>query len=90
MPVIEHDVHESTRIGSDHRYGCFDHVREDGYFAPARIEFANGFKVTSAWVQDRTSKECRFDFSLTDPSCTGCKHRGSGEEYARKINETAQ
>lgn len=31
------------------------------------------------------SDRCRFDLSLTDPSCTDCQHRGKGENYDSMI-----
>jgi hypothetical protein len=35
----------------------------------------------------RHSTECRFDMSLSDPACTGCEWRGSGEDYDQSVRK---
>ena len=75
MPVLDHEVHESVKIDSNARYGCFNRKPyADSYIA-------NGRDI----VPYRMSRECRFDMSLTDVMCEGCKHRGSGEAYNEMI-----
>jgi len=87
MPVLDHEVHESTKIDSTARYGC--HNRKPysyGYFAPDRIYRPDGsFYVVQTFMKYDMSRECRFDMSLTDPMCEECKHRGSGEAYNASI-----
>ncbi len=78
MPVIDHETHESTRIGSDYRYGCWNKPRPvtgvSVYSFPHEYPF-------------RHSTECRFDMSLSDPACTGCEWRGSGEAYDQSVRK---
>lgn len=38
-------------------------------------------------LNHRMSNRCRFDLSLSDPSCTGCQHRGKGEAYDQMIRK---
>ena len=94
MAVIDHPVHEKVKISEDSRYGC--HNRKDfmeAYYAPNRAAGTDGYKPT--WWLERVrvpftmSRECRFDMSLRDPRCEGCKHRGSGEAYDARIRAAA-
>lgn len=80
MPVLDHPTHEATRIGADHRYGCHSRQR------PIAGQTVTGAAAYGArqWPH-RMSTECRYDLSLSDPSCTGCPHRGSGEDYDRAV-----
>lgn len=82
MPVLDHPVHEKVKIGKDFRYGCFNKKPRDSYLFR---EFVGGH-IEVKFIEHRMSKECRYDMSLTDPACEGCKERGTGEEYARSIN----
>jgi hypothetical protein len=66
MAVLDHPVHERTKIAADHRYGCWNLPRE---------------------LNHAMSDRCRFDLSLTDPSCTGCQHRGRGEDYDATVRK---
>ena len=68
MPVLDHAVHNLTRIDAGHRYFCHNLPGE---------------------LNHRMSDRCRFDMSLSDPSCTGCMHRGKGEEYDQMIRSKA-
>ena len=80
MPVLDHEVHESVKIDSNARYGCFNRKPyTDSYLAHPWA--ATGHKDT----KHRMSRECRFDMSLKDLMCEGCKHRGSGELYNEMI-----
>lgn len=87
MPVLDHEVHESVKIDSAARYGC--HNRKpygNGYFAPERLYRPDGsFYVIQSFIKYEMSRECRFDMSIKDPMCEGCKHRGSGEQYNEMI-----
>lgn len=86
MAVIDHAVHEKVKIQADKPYGCHNTERNfTGYHAPNRAAGTDGYKPT--WWLERVriphvmSRDCRYDMSLTDARCTGCKHRGSGEKY---------
>ena len=86
-PVLNHEVHESVRIDSTARYGCYNRKPYgNGYFAPERIHRPDGsFYLVQTFIKYQMSRECRFDMSLKDPMCEGCKHRGSGEAYDAAI-----
>lgn len=90
MPVLDHEVHEKVRHGSDFRYGCHsknNHVRKDGYFAPGRVYLKDehDYATIHIYVHDTMSKDCRYDLSLEDKACEGCKRRGQGEQYDQFI-----
>lgn len=90
MPVIDHEVHESTKAGLDKRYGCWNKSRDfNAYYAPQRFAGSDGYKPSFRFeavrIVNRMSKECRYDMSKTDYMCEGCKHRGSGEAYAELV-----
>ncbi len=75
MPVEDHPVHVLTKQGADARYGCWNlGAHKPRYF-------------TFNWrlVEHRMSTECRYDKSLSDLKCEGCKHRGSGEAYDLRV-----
>lgn len=81
MPVIEHDVHPSTKIGPEHRYGCWNRPdRFKGhYVAPDRRYFPDGrFDTVAVGVAFQMSHDCRFDGKNgkegDDPHCAGCRH----------------
>lgn len=63
MPVIDHPVHRSTIRDADYRYGCFNR-------APFKEIVTNG---VASWPFV-TSMDCRYDRSLDDSACAGCKH----------------
>ena len=74
MPVIDHPVHRSTVRDADYRYGCFNRppfkevVTVEGWRGPVSWPFV-------------MVRECRYDKSLDDNGCAGCKHAGSGEAW---------
>ena len=74
MPVIDHPVHQHGVRDAEHRYGCFN---RKPFKERVVIETWRGL-VTWPF---RMSMECRYDRSLTDSACAGCKHAGSGESY---------
>lgn len=79
MAVLEHEVHEKVKIDSSFRYGCHNRKPfQDSYVA---APWGNSRQI----VKFVMSRECRFDMSLRDPACEGCKHRGSGEAYDAMI-----
>ena len=77
MPVVEVKVRPSSSVGPEHRYGCFNRP-------PYRktVEHSQG---GASWPF-RMSHECRYDRSLSDRFCQGCKHAGSGEKYIAEQN----
>ena len=92
-PVEEHEVHEKVKHEADYKYGCHNRMPfADVYIAPDRVYRAD--KLT--WddvrrpIQFTMSRECRYDMSLTDPRCTDCKHRGTGEAYAARVRADAK
>lgn len=82
MPVIDHPTHEKT-IGGE-RYGCHNRKPlEKAYLGKDGYSFHGRLRVRI--VIHNMSTECRYDQSLTDAKCAGCKHAGSGEAYAEGI-----
>lgn len=91
MPVEDHPVHPSTMRGADARYGCHDRPEYvSGYMSPDGL-WPSGCSthqhIKMRFVPHVMSTSCRYDMSLSDPKCHACKHRGSGDEYDRKIRE---
>ena len=77
MPVVDVKVRPSSSVGPEHRYHC--HNR------PA-------FKQTVGSINGeacpcRMSNECRYDRSLSDRFCAGCRHAGTGERYIAEQND---
>ncbi len=83
MPVLDHEVHESVKHDDSKRYGC--HNRKPFAYSYVASDWGNKKQIVNFVM----SRECRFDMSLKDPWCEGCKHRGSGEAYDQKIREQA-
>ncbi len=77
MPVEDHAVHPSTRIGPDFRYPCWNGDRDfKGYFAPNR-EYDNRHGTWGdgkTFIPYRLTRPCQYDKSAGDPACRGCKH----------------
>ena len=94
MPVIDHEVHEKVSIDAYKPYGCKDREMSPGYHAINRFAGTTGHQPI--WWLERVriphvmSRECRYDMSLTDPRCTDCKHRGTGEAYAARVRADAK
>jgi hypothetical protein len=92
MPVLDHDVHPSVKIGEDHRYQCWNRPDRFAlfYWAPQRIFHADGsFNTIPVRIPILTSHDCRYDGAgRDDPHCAGCRHF-LASEYAKKINERA-
>lgn len=82
MPVIDHPVTSGAVSSETHRYGCFNRPAK---FQDLVLEYCaveNGKVVAkSEDYEHRMSHGCRYDQSLTDKFCAGCKHAGSGEKY---------
>ena len=84
MPVIDHPVHEhGVRSADSHRYGCFNRGPFKGHTVVQDGWWRDGYELTAKAVcmPFHMSQECRYDRSLADPACAGCKHAGSGERY---------
>lgn len=82
MPVVEHPVHQHGVRDADYRYGCHNRapyretlVAQDGWHH-------DGTRRTVG-IQFSMSRECRYDRSLDDSACAGCRHAGSGEAYVQ-------
>lgn len=94
MPVADHATHDSVRIDDGFRYGCNGRQGyKDGYLAIDGLTLGmlgNTREISMSFVENRHSKTCRYDRSLSDPACEGCKWRGSGEEYDQKVRDAAE
>jgi hypothetical protein len=85
MPVPDSPVHEST-IAPAFYDACANAVRKDGYWHSG-VEVINGLPVpVTNYIIDRSSRECRYDKSLTDPQCAPCPRKGTGEAYAKQTS----
>ena len=89
MPVLDSNPHDLTKLTEATPYGCKDREHKRFYALHQREYSEDGYTYTmvNTIVDHRMSRECRYDRSLTDPRCRTCKHRGSGEDYDRKIRE---
>lgn len=72
MPVAEVAVGLGSSVDAEHRYRC--HNR------PPYRETVEHSQGGVSWPF-RMSRECRYDRSLSDRFCAGCKHAGSGEAW---------
>lgn len=81
MPVVDHPVHEKTKIDSDFRYGCHDRKPfAAGYCAKDRIYHGDGtFYEVLVYIKHAMTTDCRFDMYANDPACAGCQHGGAYE-----------
>lgn len=75
-PVEDHPIHEKTRVGSDFRYGCFNHPPfSDGYWAPDRVYREDGtFLIRQKFIKRSSSDKCHFDQIMHPAYCEGCNH----------------
>ena len=89
MPVLTHDTHPSTVIGPDHRYGCWNMPEaKDCYpFVDQVVQSRGVVQLVVVGVPNRSSRDCRYDLSLSDPNCSDCQDRGQGEDYVRSVRE---
>lgn len=72
MPVAEVEVRLGSSVDAEHRYGCFNR--------PPYRDMVEHSQGGASWPF-RMSRECRYDRSLSDRFCSGCKHAGSGEAW---------
>jgi len=55
-------------------YGCNNSTRTQGYYAPNRFTMGDGwFNLQPVFIEDKSSKECRYDNRANDKKCEGCK-----------------
>lgn len=88
MPVEDHPVHKATMQASGALYGCHSRSRNRSNLLVKAGYTRYGEQLWMS-IDDFGSKECRYDKSLTDNKCRECPHRGSGEDYFRKVNDAA-
>lgn len=90
MPVIDHAVHEQTKVSTaTYRWDCHNKPR---IRPPVTVQTGwteNGNRITEK-IDDFGSPECRHDTSLIDWFCKDCQWIGSGEEYARSVQMRAK
>ncbi len=84
MPGLDYEVHPLT-VGSEHYTKCSRKERKSGYWARDVRHNMQPPKDVWVWVEDTSSRECRYDKSLTDQKCEGCYSRGMGEFYSDEI-----
>jgi len=97
MAVLNHETHASTIKPEGRRYGCHSKPRRreplvvnNGFHFNRHLAGRGQESVLHrVTIPDFGSLECRYDKSLSDASCSGCPHRGSGEEYSKQINAGA-
>ena len=89
MPVLDSNPHDLTKRTEATPYGCKDRTHKQFYALKQRHYSADGYtySMVNTLIEHRMSKTCRYDRSLTDPRCRTCRHKGSGEDYSRKIRE---
>ena len=83
MPVETHESSEQVKRAIGTPYGCRDRVFRDDYTLWVREYDADGlhYRMVETFIPHTMSTECRYDHSLTDPRCTTCTYKGSGEAY---------
>jgi hypothetical protein len=85
MPVIDTPVHPLT-VGGEIYEACQNKKRVAGYWAPDREYLPDGRWINvQRWIPNEMSKLCRYDMSLSDRKCRGCKQIGLGEKYADDV-----
>lgn len=92
MPVLDHEIHPRT-VDNGRAYACHNrHPFAAGYFAPDGLaDFMDDrdtgldARIKLAWIPHVMSTECRYDMSLTDSKCEGCRERGLGEAWSELI-----
>lgn len=67
MPVADHPVHRSGIRDAEHRYGCWNR--------PPFKETVTHSQGGASWPFVM-SRDCRYDRSLDDSACAGCRHAG--------------
>ena len=79
MPVDDHPVHEKTKINSDWRYGCHNHLgrKGAGYWAPNRRYNPDGsFAIEYVWIATEWIEYDLCPAAHNHQGCTDCIHKG--------------
>lgn len=85
MPVEDHSIHPSTQHGSEFRYGCNSAIpRPAGYQVLTRKYNGQRYELTSEFVKDNASPDCRYMDYEMDAGCTDCP-RTKDMEYINKM-----
>ena len=89
MPVIDHEIHESTIQKDGAKNGCWNKLRpmaNSGYYAPQRRHLPFGkFAIELVFIPFRMSTECRYDQAIAPSMCEGCQWVGQGKAYAEQV-----
>ena len=93
MPGLDHAPSAMTKRTDADPYGCHNGERGkphllvlDGY--ETKSDATGNYAIPRMKLIDFVmSTECRYDMSLSDKRCSGCKHVGSGEAYDKMVRE---
>lgn len=84
MPVLDHPVHDSTKVSSDFKYGCWNRKAfKDHYFIAVRQSYS--LISVPKRIDHKMSTECRYDLSQKDKACDGCAYQGIGKLYFEQV-----
>lgn len=87
MPVLDHDVHEKVKVGSDFKYGCNNNKpRGKGYWVQEREYKTDGtYVLRDHFIKHQNTTACR-SFALwdIDSACRNCP-REKDVEYAAQM-----
>lgn len=78
MPVEDHPVHPSTKIGKDWRYGCWNHPPRKGakYLAPTREYHPGGhYEERKVWIATEWIDYDTCPAAHEHQGCTDCIHK---------------
>ncbi len=84
MAGLDYPVHPLT-VGSEHYTRCQRKERKSGYWARDVRHNMQPPKDVWVWVEDTSSRVCRYDLSQSDPKCEGCSSVGMGKFYDDEI-----
>lgn len=86
MPVLDNPaLPNNSKLGNE-PYLCQQRKRKEGYFVQVRRYFPDGsYSMGPEFIPDRLSISCRYDMSLHDSGCMGCRWKGQGEAYAESV-----
>ena len=71
-----------TKRSDGDPYGCANQPRKGGYYGMTRVYRDNGaYHLTLTFIEDRMSKECRYDQGINDTRCATCEQKHDGAEY---------
>lgn len=85
MPVEDHEIHPATQHGSEFRYGCNnDKSKPKAYAVLTRKYYGNHYVMETTFVQQKTSRACRYMDYEGDQGCTDCR-QPKDMEYINKM-----